>query len=331
MSDRPSKSADGETLRVRPADEADLPAVVALLQDCDVEDIGRPDTSENDVLESWHSPGMQLSSDTWVAVSPQGSVAGYAEVTRRPGSDVPVELDGDVFVHPDHWDARGDDAPVGEALLARVLERARQMASGPTPARVAVYTSYADSRKRELLEAAGFAHARTYLRLRRDLPPDYDPGPMPPGLRLAEFDPATDADLVRRHLLAAFSDEFRPRREPLQEWRARLIERPDFDASLWLLTWEPTAAGPERLVAAVLAYDFDDIGWVQAIAVRADRRRHGIGGALLRQAFARLLAHGQPLVCLGVDVANASRALHIYERAGMQVEERADLYLLELD
>jgi ribosomal protein S18 acetylase RimI-like enzyme len=167
-----------------------------------------------------------------------------------------------------------------------------------------------------------------------ELPADHRAAGAPDGIRLGDFDPNLHADRVRRLMIAAFSDDFRPRAEPLIAWRTRLIDRPDFDAGLWPLAWEARAdasgAARERLVGAVLAYDYGDIGWVQGLAVAADRRRRGIGLALLQETFARFAVRGQRSVRLGVDAGNETGALRLYERAGMRQEQRTDLYVRSL-
>ena len=51
--------------------------------------------------------------------------------------------------------------------------------------------------------------------------------------------------------------------------------------------WPGTAT---RLRAAVIAYDYGDLGWVQGLGVRRPWRRRGLGGAMLAHAFAALAA-----------------------------------------
>jgi ribosomal protein S18 acetylase RimI-like enzyme len=66
------------------------------------------------------------------------------------------------------------------------------------------------------------------------------------------------------------------------------------------------------------------VGYVNALAVRAPRRRHGLGGALLRAAMGKFWDRGRCRVGLGVDSDNA--AVRLYERAGMYVARRDDAY-----
>lgn len=314
---------------LRPACPDDLAGIVVLLRDCDLRELGRPDTSERDVRESWLTPGMDVTTDTWVAVddrrprpaagtrAPAGrrSIVGYAEITRRPAAERLLELDGDFWVAPGQ---PTDD--LAAVLLDALLRRAAAMA-GPRDARLAVFCARANAGKRATLLRRGFVACRSYLRMGIDLREEYACDPPPPGIRLSSFDPDADVAAVRRLVTAAFSADVRPRHEPLAEWRARLIDRPGFDRSLWVLARERG-----HIVGVALACDFGDIGWVQGLAVRADRRGCGIGLALLRETFGRFATRGRLAVHLGVDVEDTSGARRLYERAGMYEEQRADLF-----
>jgi ribosomal protein S18 acetylase RimI-like enzyme len=311
------------TLRATRQD--DLRAIVELLCACDVAEIGRPDTSDEDVTQSWDAPHMDIGRDTWVAVDPRGGIVGYAEITRRPTSGRDLELDADFWVRPD----ADVHAPLSELFLQTILDRAARMADGP--AHLAVFAAHRNPAKRALLERHGFAARRRYFRMAVELPSGYRARAAPAGVRIGDFAADLHADRVRRLMIAAFSDDFRPRAEPLTAWRARLVDRADFDGGLWPLAWEARTDGPaaarERLIGAVIAYDYGDVGWVQGLAVATDRRRRGIGLALLQEAFARFSAREQHLVHLGVDAGNETGALRLYERAGMHQEQRTDLYV----
>jgi GNAT superfamily N-acetyltransferase len=131
----------------------------------------------------------------------------------------------------------------------------------------------------------------------------------------------------------SFADHFRQSEEPFDAWRRRLVDHPDFDAALWLLAWAAAGAGDEtgeQAVGGIIAYDHGDLGWVKGLGVLRPWRRRGVGGALLSHVFAALLARGQARVELGVDADAATRALEVYERAGMHVAHEYLLYQREL-
>ena len=62
------------------------------------------------------------------------------------------------------------------------------------------------------------------------------------------------------------------------------------------------------------------------LAVLASHRGRGIGAALLRRSFASFAARGLHRVRLNVDAENATGATALYERVGMRVVNRWDLW-----
>ena len=58
-------------------------------------------------------------------------------------------------------------------------------------------------------------------------------------------------------------------------------------------------------------------GFVQILFTRRPWRRHGVGAALLADAFRRLWEGGERSVGLGVDTESGTGAFRLYERAGM--------------
>jgi ribosomal protein S18 acetylase RimI-like enzyme len=96
-----------------------------------------------------------------------------------------------------------------------------------------------------------------------------------------------------------------------------------------LLAWD----GAE-LAGFVLAFPehLGDVklGWIASLGVRPRWRGRGLGESLLRAAFRELHAKGLRVVGLGVDSANETGALRLYERVGMRVVRRADNWVLDL-
>ncbi|MGO8683174.1 MAG: GNAT family N-acetyltransferase, partial [Thermoleophilia bacterium] len=82
----------------------------------------------------------------------------------------------------------------------------------------------------------------------------------------------------------------------------------------------------EQMAGGLIAYDFGNLGWVQALGVRRAWRHRGLAGALLARAFELLAARRQTRVGLGVDAEGETGALHLYERAGMWVAQEHDLF-----
>ena len=70
----------------------------------------------------------------------------------------------------------------------------------------------------------------------------------------------------------------------------------------------------------------DNGGWVKALATLRPYRRRGVGGALLRQAFAVYAAKGRKEAGLGVDLANPTEAARLYRSVGMYPMYEANIY-----
>src|SRR4029077_18824369 len=89
-------------------------------------------------------------------------------------------------------------------------------------------------------------------------------------------------------------------------------------------------AGDELAAAALCTIDDFGLGWVDILGTRREHRRRGLGEALLGQSFHALYARGAPKVALGVDAESPTGATRLYERVGMRVSSRIDLYAKNL-
>ncbi len=121
------------------------------------------------------------------------------------------------------------------------------------------------------------------------------------------------------------------RLEPMRWWHIEQllpIEDVVFGPEQWsaAMFWNELASGHYYLVALegdeVVGYaGLSGAGteaWVQNIAVRPDRQRHGIGRALLEALLAEAERRGTSAVLLEVAVDNGP-AQRLYDRYGFQV------------
>ena len=119
----------------------------------------------------------------------------------------------------------------------------------------------------------------------------------------------------------AFEDHWDHHPEPFERWAEDWAQGAGYDPSLWRLAW-----ADERLVGALTAAAHGDQGWVTLLGVRAEARGRGIAAALLRRAFEGFATRGVRSVVLAVDAANPTGATALYERVGMHVVKRFDLW-----
>jgi mycothiol synthase len=313
----------------RPATMDDAPAVLEITRACDIAIIGQSEESLEAVITEWETPGMNLETDICVISAPDGRLVGYAIVVD---AFRPVTPEIDVYVHPDFWD--NSDENLDGFLLSWVEERARQaIAKVPADARVAMhgYAYSKDSYYKSILEHAGMNLIRHAFRMKIDLNiPTPEPS-WPEGITLRTFQEGNDKRPVLEAVRGSFQDHWgyvdSPFDEHYERWSHYWEE--DFDPSLWFL-----AMDGDQIAAVCLCRgqrgDDKTIGWVGTLGVTRPYRRQGLGMALLLHAFDEFRSRGKTSAGLGVDASSLTGATLLYEKAGMYVSERFDLYEKEL-
>jgi mycothiol synthase len=297
-------------LAARPVTADDLSAVLGLLIRCDLAEVGRADTTADDLLAEWNRPGLDLATDAVLVEAEGAGPVGYALVYAGEESDG--------YVDPD-WHGRG----LGAWLVRWRVERAgaQLVAAGRDDGLLEAWTNHDDTGYRRLLERAGHRYHRSNLIMRIELttPP---PAPAwPDGVALRPFEPERDAHATYRLVQDAFADVEGQAQRSYEQWARFMLNRDDFDPALWFVA----VRGAEP-VATALCFDYETEGWVRQLAVRRSERRQGLGLALLRHAFGVFHQRGRPSVGLAVDAVNTTGANRVYERAGMHVERRYDRY-----
>ena len=294
--------------RLSAAADADADAVAELMNACDPPEVLGERVTAEDVRSSWHDFGA-AGTATFV-LAQDGSPVGYLEVFGRPER---VLLDG--YVHPD-FRGRG----IGRAIVRLGEERARTIGSPVNSGTLAL-----DGAARELFESEGWSLSRAFFRMTIALEGNERPPEAPAGLALRTFE---DSDAERFHatLEETFSDHWDFHPEPLEDFRRKAIESDDFDPSLWWLVLD----GDEVAAAMRCTRKRFDMGWVNALGVRTFRRRRGLGELLLRTAFAEFARRGETRVGLGVDTENETGATRLYERVGMRVAFRTNVFRKDL-
>ena len=234
-------------------------------------------------------------------------------------------LVADGYVHPE-LTGRG----VGNALLAAAEGRAGELAAAVSPdTAITIETAHlaGDPRAPRLLACRGYAYARTFHRMVVDLADELPAPALPPRMELRPFDPDREGRRVKEALDEAFVDEWGFELRTYERWAERVLGVEQFDPSLFLVVWEG-----DEIAAASLNYrqQMGDWGWIGTLGVRPGWRRRGLGLALLQEGFRRFAERGETVAALGVDSDNPTGATRLYERAGMRVLWRADVWRKEL-
>jgi len=303
---------DTTAYRVLTADDVD--ALIELNSLCDIAETGEPD---HEVM-SWIRDGVGdykafgifdehgLAAGGWIDTQPSGHIG----------------FEGDVRVRP------GLDKSLGDPLLDAI----RAVAAEADPARPLHFFANASAdRARDWMHARGATLIRHFWRMRIDLDGTPVAVPSPPEGVTVRIVRDEDADLreVYRVVDTSFADHFgHDGSRTYEQWLTSLRKRSNLDFSLW---WFAEVDGVP--VAALLGWRLPDheqewTGHVGTLGTLREARGRGIGSLLLRTAFAEFAGRGLRKATLGVDAANPTGAVRLYESVGMRADHDWVLYEL---
>ena len=296
---------------------ADLGAVHALIVASEIEEFGEAEGFSLDELEgNWTQ--LELEKDAWVAIAPDGALAGYGYVQDRRH----VRLDIEVYVHPAHY-GRG----IGTTLVRLAEVRAREHVPLAPPGTRVVFNNWINAlntEARSLLEREGYTPVRYFFRMEITFSEEPAAPTWPAGITVRSGGADEDLRPFYETSDEAMAENWGHVPRSFEEWMERRT-RSSFDPSLWFLALDDGAPA-----AAALCSISDGIGWIDTLAVRAAWRRRGLGYALLTHAFRELYGRGMRRMALGVDAENPTGATRLYERAGMHVGQKYATYGKEL-
>jgi GNAT superfamily N-acetyltransferase len=300
--------------RLRPAELSDAPAVAALLNEIDRIEIGRPETDLHEVEADLKHPEADLTRDSWLVFEGDRLVA-YGLLWDESGGE---RVDVDHYVLPEHQQA---GVRILDAMEARALEKARD--NGAERAVVHLHLNVAPTLDTELIRARGWRVVRRYHVLRKDVDPARDLAPeVPAGVRVRPC--TTEADRLRVYELyqATFAEHFDFQPRDHGQWLSDV----DAEALDWNLVWIVATDDLGDAGFLLARDDREAMGWIRSIGVLREARGRGLGGLLLRHAFATFAARGRDTVGLGVDTSNATGAPELYARHGMGVHYAVDTW-----
>jgi mycothiol synthase len=219
---------------------------------------------------------------------------------------------------------------VGTTLLGFATERIGELAASHDVDRPRVAGAWAadtDTGGHILLKANGYAPARWFFHMKRDLSLPIEVPPLPEGI---EVRPVTRDDAHR--LFVADNEAF------LDHWGGidasdaafqRWVDDPDFDPTLHVVAFEG-----DEIAAAVINAIYGEAnaklgvlhGWLDSVFTRRPWRGRGLARGLVARSLVVLRDRGMTEGILGVDADNETGALGVYTDNGFYVTERFTAY-----
>jgi mycothiol synthase len=229
-----------------------------------------------------------------------GRVIGYAHV--RPTNDIVV--------------ATGE-AAIGDALLARVEERAREHGVAAIEATLVAE----DVPFHSLVNRARFLHERVILRMWRTLAGEVPEPVWPERTTLRTYDD-DDGPQVKSLLDDAYAWDAHYTPQPHDQWLAFMTDHDEFDPSLWFLVERDG-----ELVACALHWRVHNRrGWLKDLVVDKSMRGLGLGKALVRHGLRAYEVRDVERVGLKVDAANPTGAPALYAREGFVTDQHLEIW-----
>jgi mycothiol synthase len=294
---------------------------------------GANNMSISDFESETNAPGHKAATDTLLAKDTSGSVVGIGEIWTIGNPPVEPRVWG--YVLPE-FRGRG----IGTALIRWGLERSRALALPVIPQNAKLTAVLgAESRlpdAKALIESFGMEYSHSFLEMEINLA-DWQPSTesyFPEGFTVRNYAELSDdiMPFVHAHRVT-FADHRgfvdTPLEERISRWKYVQETSPWFEPSLWFIVMD----GEEPAGAIIGWPDSDtdaEMGYIQIVGVYPNYRRRGLGQSLLQHAFRLYKERGVNKVGLDVDGSSLTGATRLYEKAGMHVVNRRDMYALVL-
>lgn len=306
----------------RPATPVDG-AVLAALWNESADADGVPERVSADYMaHELASPNARPAERTIAAIDAAGRALAWAAVYIRdnPGGEHRAYLDA--LVTP-----ALRDGTVAEALTDWVVTTAEhelRAIPGDHPKHLMAWRYDFVTDDIERLRRRGFEEVRQSFEMDRDLaapipdPPDLDP------VALVPWEPRHHEPAMHARN-DAFANHWGSTPVTRETWMHDVIGEPHLRLDLSFV-----AEADGEVVGYALNYVYPDDfgpagrteGWIGSLGVKGPWRRRGIARALLLTSLRAMRDDGLEFGMLGVDTANATGALRLYEDTGFQVRHR---------
>ena len=303
------------SVSIRPyAGESDLEAIADLVNTCEEVDRLDQGTSISELQQEFNQPSRDLARDICLWEDAGGKLIGFAQLWISEPGEV---MDGwlSFSVRPE---ARGGG--VEAAAVAWGEMRMREVAQergAHVKLRSGVRTQDAD--RISVLESCGFQIARYFCRMARSLSEPIAEPQFPEGFALRLFSGEEDAEAWVEMFNQSFIDHWNHHDLTVEKFKYHLT-KPSYRKDLDLIAVAADGTFAAFCCGAISLEECDrtgrNEGWIAVLGTRRGFRKLGLGRAMLLAGLQRLKAAGVETAILGVDTANPSGALRLYESAG---------------
>jgi mycothiol synthase len=290
--------------------------VLALCERVDTAVLGHPDVSLEDVRADLSSTAADARRNQLVVLDGDERVLAWAWVEDRSSGRTMVDLFVDRDLPLEQQDSLADWA------WPWIIARGRHVGAqrGIDATLLDAGLADADSWGAQVLARHGFARARTFWRMSRDVGADHA-WSAAPGVVVRSLDRTRLDDELRTVyaiLQTAFVDHWNHHAVPFDEWRRAKEESPGLDLGLWWvaeLDGEPAGA----LIASTQAASEGTL-YVASLGTLQPARGRGVAHSLLGRAFEETSQRGWTRAMLDVDGENPTGATALYRSVGMEIE-----------
>jgi mycothiol synthase len=296
-------------LTIRPYGDDDAALVAGLMNAIEVAgDAGR--RFSEDEIRSMMSGARDLDRDSRLAVIADGVLAAFGLVSSpAPGGSRARAVGG---VHPG-WRGRG----IGRDLLAWQVGRAAEVRAGQDPGRtwtVGAGAGIADESAARLFARFGLHLVRYFVEMSAPTA-GVRSASLPDGFRMVEFSDGLRTALYDAHM-EAFGEHWGHEPRDIDDWAASTVDSVVFRSEL-----SRVALHGDQVAAYLLAYDgAENDLYIGQVGTRRPWRKRGLASALLAGSLTAGAADVKATASLGVDAANPTGAVGVYERLGFTVQ-----------
>ncbi|XGV99873.1 MAG: GNAT family N-acetyltransferase [Leptolyngbya sp. BL-A-14] len=303
------------TIGMRPyADEADLSAIVELLNVCETVDQVGNSTSVDELRRNFADPEWDLGRDLCLWQDESGRLFGFAAIWKRVADD---HTSGHLWfnVHPEVRETGLEDQ-----ILTWAEQRMREVSRelGVTVQLRANARANHEYRV-ALLERYGFTSVRTFYRMTRSLSESLAEPSFPQGFTLRHVEAERDAVVWVEMFNASFIDHWDHQPMTIERFK-RSRTKADYNPEFDLIAVAPNGTFAAFCRAAIHPEDNArtgrNEGWINVLGTRRGFRKLGLGRAMLLSGLQVLKTAKMESALLGVDAENPSGALRLYESVG---------------